>query len=326
MLSTKSKLIGGLVGLLWFVSAAYAQEWPNQPVTIVVPYPPGGAADIMARRLSERLATRWRQPVVVENRAGGNEIIGAISVIKARPDGYTLLFATEVGLETNAFLYSKLPYDPKLDFTPITRVAEGPLVYVVRNDSPVRNMRELIAAAKDKPGTVSYGSSGAGGSMHLAVNWLGVVAGNVDFLHVPYKGAAPAVVDLLGGLLHFTAPPLSVVAPYIKDNRLRPIATTGAARIRSLPEVPTLTELGYRDSVIQFMFALVGPAKLPPEIASRIAADVGAVMRDPEMQSRSLEPFGFVLAVETPAEFAQFLTANQEKQRRRVKAANVQLD
>lgn len=305
---------------------AAAQEWPAQPVTIVVPYAPGGAVDIMARALSEKLTARWKQPVVVENRSGAAEVIAATSVARAKPDGYTLFLATEVGLETNPFLFSKLAYNPAADFTPISRVIEGPLVYVVRADSPVKTIQQLVQQAKDQPGKITYGSSGTGGAVHLAVNWFAIVSGNTPFTHVPYRGSAPAVQDILAGTIQFTAAPLSLVAPFIKENRLRAIATTGQARIRTLPEVPTLAELGYRDSVIHFMFGLVGPAKMSPALAAKIAGDVGAVARDPEFQARNVDANGFVLATEAPADFARYLAGNRENQRARVKAANVQLD
>ena len=303
-----------------------AQDWPSQPVTIVVPYAPGGAVDIMARALAQRLQFYWKQPVVVENKAGAVESIAATGVAHAKPDGYTLFLATEVALETNPFLFSKLAYNPATDFTPITRVVEGPLVYVVRKDSPILSIQQLVQQAKGEPGKISYGSSGNGGSVHLAVNWFSIISGSTPFLHVPYRGAAPAVQDLLAGHVTFSAAPLSLVAPFIKENRLRALAITGESRIRTLADTPTLQELGYKDSVTKFMFGLVGPAKMPPKLAARISSDVGTVIRDPDFQARNVEPNGFVLAAETPESFARFLAADREKQQARVKAANVQLD
>lgn len=305
---------------------ARAEDWPSQPVTIVTPYAPGGAVDILARALAEKLTLRWKQPVIVENRTGAAEVIAAVSVARAKPDGYTLFLATDVALETNPFLFSKLSYNPQTDFSPITRVIEGPLVYVVKADSPIYTIQQLVQRAKEQPNKVSYGSSGTGGSVHLAINWFAIVSGETPFLHVPYRGSAPAVQDILSNTVQFTAAPLSLVAPFIKDNRLRPLAVTGRERIRSLPDVPTLAELGYRDSVVQYMFALVGPAKMRPALARQIAVDVGAVMREPEFLARNVDINGFVLAVETPAEFAQYLATNRETVRARVKAANVQID
>jgi tripartite-type tricarboxylate transporter receptor subunit TctC len=314
------------VAAVCIATSASAQEWPRQSVHLVVPYAPGGAVDIMARVLSERLSQRWKQSVVVENRAGGAEVIAASYVARAKPDGYTLFLATEIGLETNAFLFSKLPYNPQTDFTPITRVIEGPLIYVVKSDNAIRSMPDLIAAARKNPGKLSYGSSGTGGSIHLATNWLAGVAGNVQFVHAPYKGSAPTMSDLLAGVIDFTAAPLSVVAPYVADGRMRAIATSGTKRIASLPDAPSFVDLGYKDAVSHFMFGIVGPANMPPELASRIAEDVGAVMRDKDFQARNVDPFGFTLAVETPAQFSVFLRNDRENQRARVKAANVQLD
>jgi len=312
-----------LTGLL--PGSASAQNWPTQAVTIVVPYAPGGGLDILARALGEKLSQRWKQPVLVENKAGAAEIIAASSVIRAKPDGYTLFFATDVGLETNPFLFSKLPYNPRTDFTPITRVIEGPAIYVVRADSPTRTIGQLLRQAKENPGKVAYGSSGTGGAVHLIVNWLSVVS-DTPFTHVPYKGLAPAVADILAGVVHFSATPLSMVAPFIKEDRLRAIATTGEIRTPALPDVPTLAELGYKDSVIKFMFGLVGPARLPSSVAEKIASDVAAVTREPEFLAKNIDVHGYVLAVETPASFAQYLETNAEKQRARVKAANVRLD
>ena len=307
-------------------TSAHAQDWPKQPVRLVVPYAPGGAVDLMARALSERLAVRWKQPVVVENRAGASEVIAATYVKGAAPDGYTLFLATEVGLETNPFLFSKLAYDPQTDLTPVTRVIEGPLIYVVKSDSPVTSFQDLLARARAKPATISYGSSGAGGAIHLATHWLGVVAGDVQFVHAPYKGSAPTMSDLLAGVLDFTAAPLSVVAPYLADKRMRALATSGPKRLVVLPDVPSFAELGYARAVSQFMFGLVGPARMPPDLTRQIAADVAAVVNDRAFQEKNIDPFGFTLAIETPEQFRKFLADNRENQRARVAAANVKLD
>lgn len=315
-----------LVAALMSGASATAQEWPQQPVRIVVPYVAGGAVDMMARVLADKLGGRWKQPVVVENRAGASEIVAATFVKDAPPDGYTLFLATEVGLETNQYLFSKLSYDPEKDFLPITRVIEGALVYVVRSDSPITSMHELMARAKARPNTVSYGSSGPGGAIHLATHWLGTVAGNVQFLHVPYKGSAPTMTDLLAGQIDFTAAPLSVVAPFLESKKMRALAVSSPTRLAPLSDVPSFTELGYEKAVSSFMFGLVGPARMPAALARTVAADVAAVVSDKAFQEKNVDPYGFKVATETPEAFRAFLLKDKETQRLRVEAANVKLD
>jgi tripartite-type tricarboxylate transporter receptor subunit TctC len=306
---------------------AQAQDWPKRPVRIVVPYPPGaGAADLLARKLGEKLAQKWKQPVIIDNKTGAVEIIAATDVAHAKPDGYTLLMSTEAALETNQFLYSKLPYDPEKDFTPITRLTEGPYIYVVRSDSPYQTMQQMVAAAKAKPGKISYGSNGIGGNVHIAVNWLSIKAGKVELLHVPYRGAVPTMQGLIGGEIDFAALPLPAVAGFLSEKRVRAIATSGSMRLRSMPDVPTTGELGYDDTVVQVMFALSGPAKLPADITNMIARDVTAVLKDSDFVAQNVEPFGFVAIGDSPEEFARFLAKDREKQRERVKAANVKMD
>lgn len=307
--------------------AAHAAEaWPDKPVTLVVPYAAGGGLDTFTRALAQKLSARWKQSVVVDNRAGGTEVIAATSVMRARPDGYTLFMATDVALESNPHLFTKLPYQPLNDFTMVTRLVRGSLVYVVRSDSPVQSIGQLVKLAKEQPGKISYGSTGPGGMPHIAINWFGVVSGNTPFLHVPYKGSAPAMQDLLAGSVVFSAGPLSFMEPFIKEGRVRPLAITAATRLKGLPEVPTLVEAGYPDTVSEFMFAVVGPARMPAALANQIASDMGAVVNEPDFRARYVEPFGFAVATETPADFTRYLASAQEKVRARVKAANVQLD
>jgi tripartite-type tricarboxylate transporter receptor subunit TctC len=242
-------------------------------------------------------------------------------VAQAAPDGYTLLFASESTWFTSQFLHKKLPYDPVASFTPITRVVEAHYVYVVKCDSRYQTMQQLLAAAKARPGQVSYGSNGPGGTVHLAMSALAQVAGNLEFMHVPYRGAVPTLTDLMGGVIDLAPLPLAAVHAYIKDRRVRPLATSALSRMSLLPDVPTLTELGYKEDT-QIVFALAGPAKMPPAVADLVARDVGAVMKDRGFAGE-VEALGWSVATDTPAEFTRYLTENREKWKARVKAANI---
>lgn len=308
------------------IGAVQAQEWPTKPVRIIVPYPPGTSVDTFGRALAEKLSQKWGQAVVIDNKPGGNEAIALTSLAHEKADGYTLGVSTESGIETNPMLYSKLSYDPVKDLTPITRMFEGFLVYIVRSDSPYATMAQLLDAARKAPGKIAYGSSGIGGGIHVPVHWLSVQAGNVEFNHIPYRGSTLVARDILAGNLQFSAIPVSVASPFIADGRVRQLAVTSALRLRTLPDVPTLTELGYKDSVSTYFAALVGPAQLPKALAARIAADVRAVIRQPEFLAKNMEPFGLSAITDTPEEFDHFLLIDREKQRIRVKAANVKLD
>lgn len=319
-----------IAAALWFglgiAAPASAQVWPTQPVNIVVPYPPGGDTDILARKLAEKLSQTWKQPVVVENKPGTAEIVGTMHVVNAKPDGYTLLMASQVALETNPFLFSKLAYDPVTDLTPITRMTEGPFLYVVRKESQFQTIQELVASAKENPEKVSYGSGGMGGIAHLAVNWFAKSAGNVEFMHVPYKGGAQRLQDLLAGRVDFTLVPLGVASGLIQSDKIRPLATSGARRLSALPDVPTFKDAGIDDAVVTFMFALAGPAKMPEDISDKIARDVAAVLKDPEFREKNIDPLGYAVIGDTPAGFREFLAVDRRKQKALVEAANVKLD
>ncbi len=326
MLAAKIAIVIPLLASIGLIQPATAQDWPKLPVRIVVPYPAGaGAADTLARKLGDRLAQKWHQPVVIDNKPGAVEILAATAVAQAKPDGYTLLLSTDAALETNQFLFSKMPYDPSKDLTPITHLVDSPFVYVVNSDSPYRTMHDLLAAARARPQQVSYGSNGLGGNIHITVNWLAKSTG-VEFLHVPYKGSVPILQDLLAGRVDFTPLPLAPMAGFIKENRVRVLATSGSSRLRVLPQVATLEELGYKDMDVKILFGLSGPANLPPAIANLIARDVAQVLKEPDFVATSLDPFGLVPVGNSPAEFTRFLSIDREKQRVRVKAANVKLD
>jgi tripartite-type tricarboxylate transporter receptor subunit TctC len=303
----------------------YAQDFPKKPVRLLVGVPPGGSVDVMARALGAKLSELWKQSVVVENLAGASEIIAAEHVARSAPDGYTLFVATEVPIEVNPLLFSKLPYDPKKDFAPVTRLLEGPMLFAVVNELPVNNMAEFIAYAKANPGKVSYGSSGLGGQVHLAMAYLAKSTGT-ELIHVPYKGAAPAVQDMLSGSVQSTAVPVSLIGPHIQAGKVRAIGIAGTKRVKFLPNVSTLTEQGFASLDASWALSVVAPAGTPIEIRRKIATDIRRILKDPQFEENQLERYGYTPVGDTPEQFAAYLLKNQPIQAARVLAANVKLD
>lgn len=285
-------------------NAAQAQNYPSKPVRFIVPFAAGGSTDIVARVLSAKLTELFGQSVIVDNRPGGGTVIGTESVARSAPDGHTLL-VVPAPFTINPSLLSKLPYDPLNDFTPITLINTTPLVVVVNPSVPARNIRELIALAKSKPGTLNFGSSGTGGSNHLAGELFNSMAG-VKMVHVPYKGNAPALTDLVGGHVDLIFNGLTSAYPLIKSNKLRPLAVTSLQRSAVLPDMPTLDESGLRGFVAVAWNGLAGPAKLPAEAVERMAGAVRKVLANPEMRER-LKSEGSDPVGSTPAEFSNFI-------------------
>ena len=275
---------------------AFAQaKWPDKPIRLVVPFSPGGGTDTLARLVAEKVSAATKWSIVVENKPGGGGNIGLDAVAKAAPDGYTIGMGQTANLAVNPTLYKKMPYDALKDFTPIALVATQPVVLVVRADAPYKTLADLVSAAKAKPGDVSMGSAGSGTIGHLTGELLAREA-KVKFLHVPYKGAGPALTDLLGGNVQFAFLTLPSIISMLKANRLRALAVTSQKRIAALPNVPTVAESGYKDFVTESWYGLVGPAKLPPAIAATINAEVEKVLKQPEviakLDAEGNEPLG----------------------------------
>jgi len=275
---------------------AFAQaKWPDKPIRLVVPFSPGGGTDTLARLVAEKVSAATKWSIVVENKPGGGGNIGLDAVAKAAPDGYTIGMGQTANLAVNPTLYKKMPYDALKDFTPIALVATQPVVLVVRADAPYKTLADLVSAAKAKPGDVSMGSAGSGTIGHLTGELLAREA-KVKFLHVPYKGAGPALTDLLGGNVQFAFLTLPSIISMLKANRLRALAVTSQKRIAALPNVPTVAESGYKDFVTESWYGLVGPAKLPPAIAATIDSEVEKVLKQPEviakLDAEGNEPLG----------------------------------
>jgi tripartite-type tricarboxylate transporter receptor subunit TctC len=296
--------------------------YPDKPIRLVVPYTPGGVTDLLARAVAKALSERVKQSVIVDNRAGAGGNIGAEVVAKSPADGYTLLMGSAATQAINASLYKRLPYDHIKDFAPITLVAEVPNILVVNPLIPARNVSELIAYGKANPDKLSFGSSGTGGTIHLSGELFKSMAG-VKMLHVPYKGSAPAVSDLLAGQINLMFD--SSVAPYVKSGKLRALAVTSAKRSPVLPDVPTMAQAGLPGYEATAWFGILAPAGTPLSIVDKLNKNLVAILRDAEMrkwmQSQGADAIG-----DTPSEFAAYIKTETAKWARVVKEAGVSAD
>jgi tripartite-type tricarboxylate transporter receptor subunit TctC len=279
---------GAAIWLLAFAlvlgtSVAHADTYPARTIRLVVPFPPGGFNDQLGRVLAQKLHESWGQSVVVENRPGGGSQLGTQGVAKAPPDGYTLL-VTSFAFTVNPALYARLPYDTVRDFTPVILCAATPNLLVVGNDVAATSVKELIALAKAKPGELVYGSAGIGSSNHLSMELLKARAG-IDLVHVPYKGSAPAVLDLVGGRVQAMFDNTPNVLPQVKAGKVRALAVTSPRRFALLPDLPTVAEAGLKDFEVSVWFGIVAPARTPPAVVDRINGEVNRILLLPDVQA-----------------------------------------
>ena len=303
--------------------SVHGQPYPSHPIKIVVPYAAGGAVDIVARTIGQPLAQALAQPVIVDNRPGASANIGMEAVAKAAPDGYTLLMASN-GIATNMALFPNLPFDGQRDFAPITKIGYAPLVIVVPASLPVKSLKDLIAMAKAEPGKLTYASAGSGSSGHLAGELLKSTA-KIDVLHVPYKGGAPAITDLLGERITFMPiNPVEVIA-HIRAGRLRALAVASDERFPLLPDVPSATEAGLPGYEASVWWGLVAPRKTPPEIVRQLNAETTKVLTNPAIE-RKLSDLGVIVTPGTPGQFAAFVKAQTELWANLIKSAHIQPD
>ncbi|MBI3918749.1 MAG: tripartite tricarboxylate transporter substrate binding protein [Betaproteobacteria bacterium] len=304
--------------------AATAQTYPDRPLRFIVPFVPGGATDIMARTIAAKVNEAWRQPVVVDNRAGGGGAIAAVLAAKSPPDGYTWFIGTISTLATNVAAYRKLPYDPLRDFDPVTVTAITPFFIVVHPSVPAATLAELIAAAKARPGKINYGSSGVGGGAHLTVEYFKMTAG-IDLFHIPYKGAAQITTELIGGQIQlaFSQPPSAV--PHVRAGKLRALATTASKRVSALPEVPVMAEAGLPGFEANSWQGIVLPKGTPPARTAKILAEVRRILATPEMRERlateGSEPGGMA-----PADFRRHMEREIAKWTKVVQATGLTID
>jgi tripartite-type tricarboxylate transporter receptor subunit TctC len=285
---------------------ALAQAWPAKPVRIVVPFAPGGSTDALARLLAQRLSVIWGQTVVVENRAGAGGNVGADVVAKAPADGYTLLMASG-SITINPHLYKNMPFDTKKDLVPISNVANGPMLVVVPDGSPVKNLKDLIAAAKAKPGALNFGSAGVGSQVHMASENFADAAG-IDVTHVPYKGEALAFTDLIGSQTQFMVGNFSAASALLGNGRLRALAVTGKQRQPQLPDVPTANEAGLPGFESYGWFGLLAPAGTPADIVTKVQRDTASALTETETKARMYVQ-GMTPIASTPADFAKQMDA-----------------
>jgi tripartite-type tricarboxylate transporter receptor subunit TctC len=303
-------------------SLAQAPKYPDRPLRLVVPFAPGGGADIVGRAVAQRASETLGQQIVVDNRSGGGGTIGAEIAATARPDGYTLILIS-ASYAISPSLY-KLPYDALKDIAPAGLLATGPFVIVVHPSLPVRSVKELIAAARNKPATIPYGSAGTGSITHLASELFCMMAG-VRMIHIPYKGTGPAMTDLLGGQIQVIFGTSVSVAGHIKGGKLVPLAVTGPRRMATLPELPTVAESGLPDYEVQTWYGILFPRGVAPEILARWNRDINAMVSEPRLAQRFAQE-GLEPAPGSPADFTKVLGRDIDRWKRVVERAAVKVD
>ena len=301
----------GLAVVPFIIAAApaSAEDYPSKPITIIVPFAAGGSSDIFARKIGEMLQESWGKPVIVESRAGGNAVIGSDYVARSAPDGHTILLVTDA-LTINAALQKSLPYDTATAFAPITMMASTPLVLVAHPSLGVKNVAELVALAKVKPATITFGSSGAGGPAHLSVELLSLRAG-IKMVHVPYKGAGPALIDLVGGHISLLFNALPPTQEHIEAGKLVALGMGSPQRSAALPNLPTVAEQGFPGFEGRSWFGLAVPGKTPPEVVSKLSSEVVRLLDKPEMIAWMKEQ-GFDKVANSPDEFKAVITRQME--------------
>jgi len=312
-----------IVGSGLLVHSAHAQTFPTKPIRIVVAYAAGGANDLVARTLGQKLSERVGQPIIVENRPGAASNIGSAHVAKSTPDGYTVLLGSSANA-SNITLYRKLPYDPLKDLATVTLLAVNPYLFIVHPSLPVKSVKEFIALAKARPGSITYASSGSGGATHLTAELLKLTA-DINILHIPYKGGGPAMADLIGGHVVSMFENMITAIPLAQAGKVRPLAVSSLKRSEIIPHIPTVAEGGLPGFESLGWFGMFAPANTPADVITKLNADFTAVVRAPEMVER-LKSQGVTVVGNSPAEFNQFFREYASTWGKVIKASGASVD
>lgn len=317
---THHRFLAAIAACLFTIAAPVAQAaYPDKPIRLIVPYPPGGLTDASARVIAKGLAERLQQPIIIENVGGGGGNIGAEKAARSSPDGYTLFVGNNATVGLNTLIYKNLPFDPIKDFAPVAQYAESQTVLVVHPSVPANNVTELIALAKSRPGQLNFGSTGTGGLSHLAGELFNSATG-VRTVHIPYKGTGPALTDLLGGQIQMMFN--DTVIPHIKTEKLKALGVTGLKRWAELPDVPTLAELGIKGYETYNWFGIVAPAGTPSDIVAKLNREIVAVVKDPVTEDW-MKSRGAAGATGTAEEFSAYIRKDLAKWARLVKEAGI---
>ena len=323
---TKRSTLLGLTalatGVLLATAAAAQQAYPARPIRLIVPYAPGGSTDVLARLIGPKITESWGQTVVVDNRPGGNTMIGTQALTKAAPDGYTLLMMAIA--HTIIPNLMPTPYDPIRDFAPVATIGRGELLLVVHPSVSANTLQELIALAKARPGQLNYASASTGGPLHLAGELFNMLAG-VRTQHIPYKGGGPAMLDLLGGHVQMMFSPPPEALPNVRSGKLKPIAISGPARSGVVPQVPTFAEAGMPDFTVKNWFGVLAPAGTPAPIVQRISAELARILALPDIRER-LQNLGMEAYISTPEQFGALMRSDFALYGKIIKAANIRLE
>ena len=318
------KRIWCLVLVLLFSSGANAQNYPQKPIRLVVPFAPGGSSSIVARAVAAEMEKSLGQPIVIDNKPGGGGNVAMVEVAKAEPDGYTLIIGHVGSLAMNPFMYDKLPYDVDRDFAAVSLLAIVPAIFVVHESVPAKNLQEFVALAKAQPGKLNYGSAGNGSAGHLAMEYLKQTAG-IDIQHVPYKGTGPNIIDLVAGRTQAASAGTPPLMPHVKSGKLRVIAVGTAKRLHTLPDVGTVAEQGYPGFETSQWYGLNAPAKTPEAIIQRLAKEAAKAAHSTSVKERFAADDAEAVG-STPAEYAAFIKKEQARWSKVVRAAGIKAD